>query len=131
MLEPGSELVRAHAREAGRIACCETGRVELAAVIHRHFRERRLTARQYGVVVRQLESDLDERIWSWLPLTSAVLSAAQKRYRNLPPKFFLRAADALHLACAEANGFTEIFTNDKRMLAACPAFGLRGKNLIA
>jgi hypothetical protein len=35
-----------------------------------------------------------------------------------------------HLAAAE-NGFDEIFTNDRHMLAACAAFGLDGRNLIA
>lgn len=131
MREPGSEVVREHAQVAGSIACCEIGRVELAAVIHRHFREGRLTARQYGVVVRQFESDLDQGLWTWLPLGEAVQAAAQKRYKDLPAKFFLRAADALHLSCAATNGFSEIFTNDRHMLAACPAFGLAGRNVIA
>jgi hypothetical protein len=34
-----------------------------------------------------------------------------------------------HQAAAE-NGFDEIFTNDRHMLAACAAFGLDGRNLI-
>lgn len=131
MREPGSELVREHACEAGRIACCEIGKVEVSAVFHRHLREKRLNARQYGVVMRQFEADLDQGLWLWLPLGSAMQTAAQKRYKNLPAKFFLRAADALHLACAEANGFSEIFTNDRHMLAAAAAFGLQGRNLLS
>ena len=131
MREPGSELVREHAREAGHIACCEIGKVELAAVFHRHLREKRLNARQYGVVMRQFASDLDQGLWTWLPLTAPVLSFAQKRYEDLPTKVFLRAADAMHLCCAAENGFDEIFTNDRHMLAACSAFGLAGRNLIA
>lgn len=130
MREPGSEHVREHAREAGRIACCEIGRVELAAVFHRHFREKRLNARQYGVVMRQFTSDMDQGVWTWLPLTSPVLALAQKRYDDLSAKVFLRAADAMHLSCASENGFDEIFTNDRHMLAACPAFGLVGRNVI-
>jgi len=129
--EPGSELVREHAREAGRIACCEIGKVELAAVFHRHLREKRLNARQYGVVVRQFASDLDQGIWTWLPLTSPISTLAQKRYDGLSAKVFLRAADAIHLSCATENGFNEIFTNDRHMLAACAPFGLDGRNLIA
>ena len=131
MREPGSELVREHAREAGRIACCEIGKVELAAVFHRHFREKRLNARQYGVVIRQFASDLDQGIWTWLPLTSPISTLAQKRYDDLSAEVFLRAADAIHLSCAAENGFNEIFTNDRHMLAACAAFGLDGRNLIA
>ena len=131
MREPGSERVREHAREAGRIACCEIGKVELAAVFHRHLREKRLNARQYGVVMRQFASDLDQGVWTWLPLTSPVLALAQKRYDDLPAKVFLRAADAMHLSCAAVNGFAEVFTNDRHMLAACAAFGLDGHNLLA
>ena len=131
MREPSSELVREHAREAGRIACCEIGKVELAAVFHRHLREKRLNARQYGVVIRQFASDLDQGIWTWLPLTSPISTLAQKRYDDLSAEVFLRAADAIHLSCAAENGFNEIFTNDRHMLAACAAFGLDGRNLIA
>ena len=131
MREPGSELVREHAREARRIACCEIGKVELAAVFHRHLREKRLNARQYGVVIRQFASDLDQGIWTWLPLTSPISTLAQKRYDDLSAEVFLRAADAIHLSCAAENGFNEIFTNDRHMLAACAAFGLDGRNLIA
>ncbi|MFM8808119.1 MAG: type II toxin-antitoxin system VapC family toxin [Chthoniobacterales bacterium] len=129
--EPGSEQVREHAREAGRIACCEIGKVELAAVFHRHLREKRLNVRQYGVVMRQFASDLYQGMWTWLPFTSPVLAKAQERYEDLSAKVFLRAADAMHLSCAAENGFDEIFTNDRHMLAACAAFGLAGRNLIA
>ena len=129
--EPGSAQVRKHAREVGRIACCEIGKVELAAVFHRHLREKRLNARQYGVVMRQFASDLDQGVWTWLPLTTSILISAQKRYEDLSAKVFLRAADAMHLSCAAENGFDEIFTNDRHMLAACAAFGLDGCNLIA
>lgn len=129
--EPGSEVVRDQAKTAGSIACCEIGQVELAAVFHRHFREGRLSGRQYGVVVRQFEADLDQGLWIWLPSGPALQAAALRRYKNLPAKFFLRAADALHLACAEANGFSEIFTNDRHMLAAAAAFGIRGRNLLS
>ena len=131
MREPGSEQIREHAREAGRIACCEIGKVELAAVFHRHLREKRLDARQYGVVMRQFASDLDQGVWTWLPFTSPVLAKAQERYEDLSAKVFLRAADAMHLSCAAENGFDKIFTNDRHILAACAAFGLTGRNLIA
>jgi hypothetical protein len=36
----------------------------------------------------------------------------------------------MHLACARANGLGKAFTNDRHMLAACPAFGLKGRDLI-
>lgn len=131
MRETGSEVVREYAEAAGSFACCEIVQVELAAVFHRHFREGRLTSHRYGVVVRQFEADLDQGLWIWLSLGPALLAAALRRFKGLSAKFFLRAADALHLACAESNGFSEIFTNDRHMLAAAAAFGLRGRNLMS
>jgi predicted nucleic acid-binding protein len=129
--EPGSEAVREHAAIVGQIACCETGRVELAAVFHRHLREGRLSARDYRVALQQFDSDLEGGVWRWLPLDTVILLEARKVYDGLSSKYFLRAADAVHLTCARTNGCREVFTNDRHMLAACPAFGLKGRNLIA
>ena len=129
--EPGSEVVREHAAAAERIACCEIGRVELAAVFHRHLREGRVSVQEYRVALRQFESDLEGGVWRWLPLDTVILHEARKRYDGLPSKYFLRAADAMHLACAGTHGFGEVFTNDRHMLAACAAFGLKGRNIIA
>jgi len=42
---------------------------------------------------------------------------------------YLRAGDAIHLAAAQEAGFTEIWTNDRRLIEAAPAFGLTGKSL--
>jgi predicted nucleic acid-binding protein len=128
--EPGSPAVRNLAAEAGGIACCEIGRVELGAVFHRHHRERKIDAAGLQVVFAQLDADEESGLWKWLPLTPAVLGSAMNRYRTLAPANFLRAADSIHLTCARANGFAEIFTNDRHLLAACGAFGIAGRNIV-
>ncbi len=66
----------------------------------------------------------------WLPLTDAVLLRVSAIYRKAPASLFLRASDALHLACALEEGFREIYSNDTRLLAAARHHGLRGRNII-
>ena len=128
--EPGSARVRAHATEAGRIACCELGQVELAGVFHRHLREGRLTPAEYGVLLRQFQSDQDLGIWEWLPVDALTLLEARRRFHKLSPRFFLRSADAIHLASALLHGFREVYSNDRHLLAACPVFDILGRNLL-
>ena len=47
----------------------------------------------------------------------------------LPAAMYLRAGEPIHLAAAQEAGFTEIWTNDRRLIEAAPAFGLTGKSL--
>jgi predicted nucleic acid-binding protein len=42
---------------------------------------------------------------------------------------FLLAGDAIHLAAAREAGFAEIWSNDRRLIQAAPAFGLSCKSV--
>jgi predicted nucleic acid-binding protein len=66
----------------------------------------------------------------FLPLTEDVLKRLESILAAAPVTTNIRAADALHLACAVEYGFTEVYSNDRLFLAAAPLFGLIGVNVI-
>jgi predicted nucleic acid-binding protein len=106
------------------------GKAEVVAALHRCLREGRLNPRQFRTTLNEfLENDRDGA-FRWLAIEEAAVDILAKAYAKLPGDVFLRAADALHLACAVHNGFREVFSNDHRFLDAARHFGLKGKNVI-
>jgi predicted nucleic acid-binding protein len=125
LMEPDSPRVRARAETSDGLACCATGRGEVIATLHRHFREGQLTQRQFRLLAAQVEADLEAGLWTALPVTSAVVEAQTHRMVMLPADVFLRAGDALHLACAAEAGLPEVYSSDRHLVAAAPHFELR------
>jgi predicted nucleic acid-binding protein len=69
-------------------------------------------------------------VWEWFPVTSSLVRLACENISQLPDTAFLRALDAIHLTCAKDNGFSEVYTNDRHMLAGARYFQVQGINLI-
>lgn len=129
--EPGSEAVRRLARGVSGLASCEYGRVELFAALHRHVREGNLPVRQARGVISDLAEDEANGVWKWLPVTVDLIREVCERISRLPARQYLRAGDALHLGCARAYGFREIYSNDRHLLASARFFDVVGKNVLA
>ena len=136
-----SYLVRLHTRDAGwekvralaatdSLACCLHGQAEVVAAFHRKFRESVINRRELSELLAQFDRDCRAGAVCWLPLSPVVMERLTKVFLGLPVNFALRAADAVHLACAAENAFKEIYSNDARLLACAPSFGLKGSNIL-
>lgn len=123
--EPESEDVRRLAESLGQVHCAVIGGAEVAAVFHRKFREGAFDVSAFREVMAQFTDDCQQGLWTWLPLTVALAAKAAAAFARLPRPVFLRAADALHLTCAQEHGLREIYTTDRHMSSAAPHFRLR------
>jgi predicted nucleic acid-binding protein len=128
--EEGTTEVRAHAGTVGTILCCLHGRAEFASACHRKIREGAATLPHLMAMLAQLRADASAGALAWLPVSEAMIARVEACFSAAPTTTVLRAADALHLACAAEHGLSEIFSNDRKLLAAAPLFGLRGVNVI-
>jgi len=127
--DAGWEKVRALAG-TGNVSCCIHGQAECVAAFHRKFRVGALTQRDLGTLLAEFEKDTNAGAYRWLPLSPAVVDRVASTFARLPSIVALRAADAIHLACAANAGFAKIYSNDTRLLTAAVHFGLAGETLI-
>lgn len=103
--DPGAEEVRALARSASTLpASLIHGRAEVIAAMHRCFREKRLGVLEMTELIHQFSDDWDFGLFTWLPLTSAIITRVKTMFLRAPSTLFLRAGDALHIACALEEG---------------------------
>ena len=131
VLEAGTEQVLALAQSHLGRACALLGRLEFWSGIKRHVREGNLSMRSAESVWRQFMTDETASLWLFLPISRNLVEMSCTRLAALPPDVPCRAADALHLTCAAEEGFREIYSNDRHVLAAASHFGLTGKNIIS
>ncbi len=123
--EPDSPSVRRLAESLGEVHCAALGRAEVSAALHRKLREGVFAETAFREVIAQFEDDCSRGLWMWIPVTAAVLTSTVAVIRRAPKSVFLRAADAIHLACARESGFTEVYTGDRHMTVAAPHFRVR------
>jgi predicted nucleic acid-binding protein len=127
--EPDGAQVRALAKSAAGLFSSAWSIAELACVFHRQLREGAATPRQMQQIRAAFAQDIQDRVWLLLPVTPAVLSDVQASVARLPRTVYVRAGDAIHLATAREAGFSEVWTNDRHLLAAAPHFHLQGRSV--
>jgi len=114
----------------GDFVCGEHGRLELMAAFKRSQREGLLSGGQLKMLWEKHEQDLSDGLIQYLPLPTTLIQQACRTLSLLPPSVFIRAADALHLACAADAGLKQIYSHDRHLLAAAPHFRLKGLDVI-
>lgn len=128
--EPGSEAVLQAFADQGGFVISEHGQLEFMTTLKRHQREGALTPAQLKLIWQKHEQDVADDLIRFLPVTTPLIKRACETLAPLPSSVFLRAADALHLACAKEAGLKEIHSHDRHLLAAAPHFGLKGVDVI-
>ncbi len=131
-VEPGHEAVKNLLAQTNQpVTIAWHGRAEIASVLLRKRREGADTPEHLSSLAKQFHDDCQQSLIRFLPLTEAVMIRLESVLASAPYDTNIRAADALHLACAAEHGFTEVYSNDRLFLAAAPLFGLTGVNVIS
>lgn len=73
-------------------------------MVHRHLREGNIDSQEAQEVLSDFKQDEGDGVWAWLPVSSSLISPACRQFSLLPSNVFLRAIDAIHLACAKEEG---------------------------
>lgn len=122
--DSGYREVRALAAPCTTIVSAWHAQAELVSAFHRSFREGRLSASSFQAALAQFDADCASGLFRWIPLSDAVQRRVHGVYASAAATVYLRAADAVHLACAAEAGFREVHSNDRHLCAAAALFGL-------
>ena len=129
LTDPDSERVRKLATGAGAIFSSSFCLAEVACAVQRALREKSITANQASEVRRAFALHLREGAITLIPVSDSILYSVQASVATMPANLFLRSGDALHLASAQVEGFSEIWSNDRHMLRAASHFGVAGRSV--
>lgn len=129
LTDPGSAKIRKLATASEHVYSSALCLVEFSCAVHRAVREKTITANQAADVRRAFALHVREGVVALIPISDSILDSAQAFVAMMPADLFLRAGDALHLASARDEGFSEIWSNDRHLLNAASHFGIIGCSL--
>ena len=127
--EPEAPRVRELVRKADVIHSSLWAFAEFHAVIHRRLREGASSPRDARDLAARFTDHLEKGLWTLIPVTEALLRRTSGLVLSAPRDLFIRTADAVHLMTAQEIGESNVWTNDRHMLAAAPFFGLAGRSV--
>lgn len=127
--ESDAEAVRTVILGADTLVSSEWSLLEVKCAFHRHLREGHLTAAQYRELSETFRKHVEDGLWTLIPLNGRLLARVGAALDSLAFSVFLHSGDAVQLISAQEAGEREIWTNDRRMLAAAPHFGLIGRSV--
>lgn len=126
--EPDAAAVPGLIERASEIRSSAWALVEVSCVFHRHARAGWLSSRQSRQLADLFLAHVEAGVWDLVPVTASTLRRTVALVRGLPPGLPIRPGDAIHLETARDLGETEIWTNDRHLLAAAEASGITGRS---
>ena len=127
--DPDGARVRSVVAAADAITSSALSLAEVSCALHRCIREKTVTSSEASQMRVSFSEDVERGVLRMIPVSDRVLRTVEIMLSTAPSSLFLRAGDAIHLASAQLEGFSEIWSNDKHMLRAAPHFGVKGRSV--
>ena len=127
--DPDSDEVRRLATSTTTVYSSALCLAEFACAMLRIRREKSVSANEAAKARLAFLSHIRVGLVTLVPISEGILYSVQTFVETMPTNLFLRAGDAVHLASAQLEGFSEVWSNDRHMLKAAPHFGLAGRSV--